>query len=83
MYKIHNNILPSYFLNLFTTNLSIRDHFTMQASKLHLTLQLSERRVFRFTVLNFETVSPKTLQIQNHLSQYLQKRCIKFMHKTT
>ena len=35
MYKIHNNILPSYFLNLFTTNLSSHGHFTRQASKLH------------------------------------------------
>ena len=35
MHKIHNNILPSYFLNLFTTNLSNYGHLTRQASKLH------------------------------------------------
>ena len=37
MYRIHNNILPSYFLNLFTTNLNINDHFTRQACKFHIT----------------------------------------------
>ena len=37
MHKIHNNILPSYFLNLFTSNLSIHDHFTRQASTFHIT----------------------------------------------
>ena len=40
MYKILNNLLPSYFLNLFTTNLSILDHFTRQAFKLHITPHL-------------------------------------------
>ena len=40
---------------------------------LHLTIQMSEHIVFRFTVQNFGTVYsnfPKTLQIQ-HISQYL------------
>ena len=40
---------------------------------LHLTIQMSEHIVFRFMVLNFETVYPKTLQIQ-HPSQYFNKK---------
>ena len=35
---------------------------------LHLIIQMSEEIIFRFTVLNFGTVYPETLQIQ-HLSQ--------------
>ena len=40
---------------------------------LHLTIQMSEHIVFRFMVLNFETVYPMTLQIQ-HPSQYFNKK---------
>ena len=44
MYKIHNNILLSYFLNLFTTNFNIHDHFTRQASKFHITFHRTNVR---------------------------------------
>ena len=83
MYKIHNNILPSYFQNLFTTNLNIYDHFTRQASKfpLHPTIEMSEQIVFRFMVLNFGTVYPQTLQFQ-HLSQYLKNDVLRLCINT-
>ena len=72
MYKIHNNILPCYFINLFTINLNIHDHFTRQASKFHITSHHTNVRANSIQVYgtNFGTVYPKTLQIQ-HFSQYL------------
>ena len=49
---------------------------------LHPIIQISAQIVFRFMVLNFGTVYPKTLQIQ-HLSQYLKNDllslCIKML----
>ena len=50
MYKIHNNILTSYFLNLFTTNLSIHDHFTRQACKFHITSHHTNVRAYSIQV---------------------------------
>ena len=50
MYKIHSNILLFYFLNLFSTNLSIQDHFTMQTSKLHITAHQTNMRAYSIQV---------------------------------
>ena len=50
MYKIQNNILLSYFLNLFTTNLSIHDHFIRQASKFHITYHHTNVRAYSIQV---------------------------------
>ena len=48
---------------------------------LHPIIQMSEQIVFRFTVLNFGTVFPKTLQIQ-HISQYLKNDVLSLCIKT-
>ena len=50
-------------------------------STLHPTIQMSEQTVFRFMVLSFGTVYPKTSDSAS-LSVF-KKRCIEFIHKDT
>ena len=84
MYKILNNILPSYFVSLFTTNLSIHDHFTRQASKFHMTSHHTNVRAYSIQVYGtkFWNSLSKDITVSASLSIF-KKQCIEFMHKAT
>ena len=81
MYKIRNNILPSYFLNLFTTN---HDHFTRQASKFHITSHHTNVRAYSIKIYGTKRWNSLSKDITDSASlSVFKKRCIEFMHKAT
>ena len=84
MYEIHNNISPSYFLNLFTINLNIQDHFTKQTSKFYITSDHTNVRAYNIQVYGTKLWNSfsKDITDSTSLSVY-KKRCIEFMHKAT
>ena len=82
MYKINNNILPSYFLNVFTTNLNIHDHFTRQASKFHITSHHTNVRAHSNQIYGTKLWISLSKDITDSASLSVFKtRCIEFMHK--
>ena len=74
MHKIHNKIMPSYFLNLFTTNLSIHDQFTKQAFKLHITPHHTNVRAYSIQVYSTKLWSSLSKDITDSTSHAVLKK---------